>query len=505
MGIRSGLILVIDQSTSATKAMLFEATTGMLVTKTSLEHRQIYPQPGWVEHNAQEIWLNVLRAVKDLLATAPSGSAEAVLFLSVTNQRETFVIFDRQSGRPLRNAIVWQCRRGESICDQLTTDNHDELVERKTGLRINTYFSAPKLAWVVQNEPGIASQLRDGKALIGTIDAYLIHRLTRGNVFATDHTNASRTLLYDIGDLRWDGHLCELFGVPPRALPEVRESSGAFGETDIEGLLPRPVPIRGVMGDSQAALFAQNCFHPGDAKVTFGTGSSVLLNIGPKRLPAAGGTLTSLAWVLGGQATYCFEGIINYAAATLAWLRDRVGLIDDFAEVEPLAISVPDNGGVYLVPAFAGMGAPYWDASARAAIIGLTAHSGREHLVRAAVEAIAYQLRDVLDMMRGQAGIDLRIIRGDGGATGNAFLMQFTADMTGLELRVAELPECSALGAALAGALGAGLFASIEDVASLNRLARSYYPSMPQARAQQNYLGWQRAVRCVLADQPAPM
>jgi glycerol kinase len=348
-------------------------------------------------------------------------------------------------------------------------------------------------------EPEIVRRVRAGEALVGTIDAYLIYRLTNGKVFATDHTNASRTLLYNINTLSWDDELCDLFGVPRTALPEVRESTAQFGETDVGGLLPRPIPICGVMGDSQAALFAHGCFEPGAAKVTFGTGSSVLLNIGTKPREAGGGIVTGLAWVLGGRPTYCFEGIINYSAATLTWLRDRLGLIREMDEVEPLAAAASDNGGVYLVPAFAGMGAPYWDATARAAIVGLTAYSGREHVVRAALESIAYQVRDVLEAMRGASGVDLRGIHADGGATTNRLLMQFTADMTGLDVHVPEVPECSALGAALAGAVGTGLYRSQAELAPLPRQACDYRPALQASRVKADYDGWQRAVRSVLA------
>jgi glycerol kinase len=334
--------------------------------------------------------------------------------------------------------------------------------------------------------------------LIGTIDTYLIYRLTGGKVFATDHTNASRTLPFDVRRLCWDEDLCGLFDVPMRALPEVRESAAGFGATDVEGALPGPVPIRGVMGDSQASLFAQRCFQPGMIKATFGSGTSVLLNIGDAFRLAEGGAVTAVAWVLDGRPTYALEGLINYSAATVEWLKDQLGLIRDAAESEALARSVDDNGGVYLVPAFAGLGAPYWSSDARAAILGMTAHTTRAHVVRAALESVAYQVRDVLEMMRAGAGVAPRGILGDGGATANRFLMQSVADICGLELGASNVAELSALGAAWSGMLGAGLQPSIEAIAGLPRETTHYRPQMDAARAGRLHAGWKDAVRRVL-------
>jgi glycerol kinase len=354
------------------------------------------------------------------------------------------------------------------------------------------------LQWLVQNRPELRAKLADGSALIGTIDAYLIYRLTGGGVFATDTTNASRTLLYDITRLRWDDELCALWEVPRAALPEVRDCSARFGETTLEGALARPLPICGVMGDSQASLFAQRCFEPGSAKATFGTGTSVLLNIGAAPHIASGGVLTALAWTHAGRPTYAFEGIITCSAATLTWLRDQLGLIADVRETEALARAVPDNGGVYLVPAFSGLGAPHWSESARAAIVGLSAHSDRRHVVRAALESIAYQLRDVLDAMRQELGVALRGVHGDGGATANAFLMQFVADLAGTELRVAANPHFSPLGAAMMGMLGLELVPSTAALANLPREETVFRPSMSRETCEQYHTGWRRAVAQVL-------
>ena len=489
-------ILAIDQSTSATKALLYDAG-GLLVDKASHEHRQIYPQPGWVEHDAEEIWQNTLAAMDELLARNRTRIG-SLACLSLTNQRETIVVFDRATGRPLQNAIVWQCRRGDAICQELSEAGHGTRVAEQTGLRLDSYFSASKLKWLVRQDPTLQDLLARGDALIGTIDTYLIYRLTGGQVFATDHTNASRTLLFDIGGLRWDEWLCHLFDVPLPALPEVRESGACYGETTCQGLLPRALPICGVMGDSQASLFAHRCFRPGMAKVTFGSGSSVLLNIGQRLRHSAGGSVSAVAWVIGGQPTYCFEGIINYSAATVAWLKDQLGLLGSPREAETLAAAVPDNGGVYLVPAFAGLSAPHWNPAARAAVVGLSAHSGRSHLVRAAEESVAYQIRDVLEMMKVEAGVPLERIHADGGPTADRFLMQFTADILGIELEVAETPDCSPLGAVLSGMMGIGLHASLDELAALPRAARCYRPAMEPEIVERNYAGWREAVQRVL-------
>jgi glycerol kinase len=489
-------ILAIDQSTSATKAVLFDAD-GRVVDKESREHRQIYPQPGWVEHDAEEIWRNIL-AVLQSLASRQSDKLSYAVGLSVANQRETFVVFDRQTSRPLHNAIVWQCRRGNPICRALHDAGHEDAIRRKTGLKLDTYFSGSKLKWLLNNRPDIQQQLAAGNALIGTIDTYLIYRLTGGQVFATDPTNASRTLLFDIDRLRWDDELCDLFAVPMRALPEVRESVAHFGETDACGTLPKKLTICGVMGDSQASLFAQRCYEPGMSKATFGSGTSLLLNVGGK-LPSAGqSTVAALAWVHNGRPTFALEGLINYSSATIAWLKDQLGLIRSAAETDAIARAVDDNGGVYFVPAFAGLSAPHWNSDARAAILGMTAHTRKEHVIRAALEAIAYQIRDVLDSMRRDANVVPKTLHADGGPTRNEFLMQFTADITGLEIIVSEVPESSALGAAMAGLIGLNVVSSSADLTALPRNMKSFQPQMKSEEVERLYAGWQAAVQRVL-------
>lgn len=499
-------ILAIDQSTSASKAVLFDAA-GAVVDKASREHRQIYPQPGWVEHDAEEIWQNVLAVVREV-----AGRHDGITGLAITNQRETFVVFDRRTGAPLHNAIVWQCRRGDPVCQALREAGMEETVRGKTGLKLDTYFSGSKLRWLIDETREVGQKVRDGEALVGTIDAYLIYRLTGGQVFATDPTNASRTLLYDFNALQWDRELCDLFHVPTSALPTVQESFANFGTTDVAGALAQPVPICGVIGDSQASLFAQRCYAPGMAKATFGTGTSVMLNTG-RRLEAGGwslkpqasslepvdsGLVAALAWVLRGEPTYAIEGLINYSSATIAWLRDQLELIDDPAECQALAESVADNGGVYLVPAFAGLGAPHWSADARAAIVGMTAFTTKAHVVRAALESIAYQIRDVLETMGESGGVVPAAIHADGGPTRNEFLMQFTADLLQLELNVSDVPESSALGAAMAGLLGLGVVDSLDGLSQLPRPTRSFQPQMDPNRAAELHRGWQAAVQRVL-------
>jgi glycerol kinase len=490
------LLLAIDQSTSATKAVLFDAR-GKVLDKASRSHRQIYPQPGWVEHDAEEIWKNVLTVIREIAKRNPKKISQ-LIGLSLSNQRETVVVFDRVTGKPLHNAIVWQCRRGAEICRKLHAQGHENFVRQKTGLVVDTYFSASKLKWLVVEKPAIAAKLRSGEAVIGTLDTYLIHRLTGGKLFATDFTNASRTMLFDIGRLRWDEKLCRLFDVPLRALPEARESSAHFGETDAAGILPKAIPIVGVMGDSQASLFAQKCFSPGTVKATFGTGTSVLLNIGGKFQPSKKGAVTALAWVVNGKPTYALEGIINFSAATIEWVKNQLGLIQSADEVEKMATSIADNGGVYLVPAFAGLSAPYWAPDARAAIVGMSGFTKREHIVRAAQEAIAYQIRDVLDMMRADAKVGLKTLQCDGGPTKNNFLMQFTADLTRTELKISDVAESSALGVAMQGMLGLGIYKSLDELAKLPRKQKNFRPQMKAAEVKKLHDGWKQAVKRVL-------
>lgn len=492
------LHLALDQSTSATKALLFSAD-GQVLDREARDHAQHYPQPGWVEHDAEELWQNTL-TVLQALSTRHAAQWSEVVALSITNQRETILVFERGTGRPLHRALVWQCRRGSEICQQHLDTGDEAQVRSRTGLKIDPYFSGSKLQWFMDECPEIAAKLRDGSALVGTVDTYLIYRLTGGAVFATDGTNACRTLLFDIVDRGWSTELCALWHVPVAALAEVRESSAAFGETTLDGRWAKPLPIRGVMGDSQAALLAQGCVEPGSAKATFGTGSSLLLNIGDQPRFSSRGVLTTLAWTLNGESAYAYEGVIVSAASTLTWLRDQLGLAVSITELDQWASALSDNGGVYLVPAFTGLGLPHWAPQARAAIMGLSSHSDKRHVARAAYESISYQVRDALDAMRAEAKLPLAVVSADGGPTVSAFLMQFTADITGVDLRVSGVAECSALGTVIAARIGLGEITLLTQLARPAAEARVYRPQRSEAEVTQFHAGWRRAVAQVLSE-----
>ena len=487
------LILALDQSTSATKALLFE-TDGRVVDRESRDHAQHYPRPGWVEHDAEEIWQNTLAVAGQVLGRQQSRQGE-IAAVSLTNQRETIVVFDRSTGRPLHPAIVWQCRRGDEVCREHLAAGREELIHEKTGLTIDAYFSASKLQWLVRNNPVIRARLRDGSALIGTIDAYLIYRLTEGRVFATDTTNASRTLLFDIKRLAWDEELCAVWDVQMAALPEVRAASARFGSTDFAGQLSVPLPICGVIGDSQASLFAHRCFSAGDVKVTFGTGSSLLVNIGPAPRFSPKGVLIAIAWTHGETTTYAMEGIVIASASTLIWLRDQLGLARDVPEIEQLALQVPDSAGVHLVPAFTGLGLPYWNAEARAAITGLTPLTDRRHIARAGFESIALQIGEALAAIQAEVGTTIETLHGDGGPTASRFLMQLTADLTGAPLRASQNPNFSPLGAAWLGALGIGAVKAPADLLAMPRDEGRFTPSADAVWRDARFAAWRRAVR----------
>jgi glycerol kinase len=492
------LFLAIDQSTSATKAILFDEQ-GNLVDQAAREHDQIYPQPGWVEHDARQIWDNTCTVLQEIITKAGERASQ-VCCLSITNQRETAVLFDTVTREPVHNALVWQCRRGATLCQELNTSGHDALFRERTGLPIDPYFSASKISHLCAARPDLHAGLAEGRYRLGTIDTYLVYRLTNGAVFASDHTNACRTLLYDIRKLQWDPELCAIWNIPQIALPEIRDASAQFGSTDLDGLLPGPIPICGVLGDSHAALFAHRCFQPGSTKVTFGTGSSIMMNAGiTKPLPNEG-LVATLAWVHEGVPTYAMEGIVICSGATLAWLRNQLGLFNDYTETEALATELADNGGVYLVPAFSGLGLPYWQSEARATIVGLSGHSDKRHLIRAGLESIAYQLRDALHAMQRGSHLSLSELHGDGGATKNVFLMQFTSDIARSELLAANMPECSALGASLFGMLGIGHLPDFASISALPRDEQCFSPIMDSTQADALVAGWQQAVRQTLCN-----
>jgi glycerol kinase len=488
--------LAIDQSTSATKALLF-GEPAQPVAGAAVEHRQLYPQPSWVEHDPEELLRNAYAAAAQALARGgvAAGEVEAV---SITNQRETVVVWDRRTGRPVYNAVVWQCRRGVDICNRLLAQGLEGMVQAKTGLIINPYFSASGAQWVLDNVSGARAAAAQGHLLMGTIDAWLVWHFTGGQVHATDYTNASRTLLFNIGTLAWDDELLNLFALPRSMMPRALPCDAVFGHTTLGGLLPRPVPIAGVLGDSHGALVGQQCFAPGMGKATYGTGSSLMVNIGQQPLAPPRGLVTSVGFAAQGKVHYAFEGNIHCTGGTIKWLVDDLQLLGSPAESEALAASLPDNGGVYLVPAFAGLGAPWWDSEARGLLCGMTRGTGRAHIARAALESIAYQMKDLTDLVTGSAGVPLRELRVDGGPVKNRFLMQLQADMLGAPVHRSEVAEASALGATLMGRLALGRFGSLEELAALRQGSDCIAPHMPPALAEKYYEGWKKAVQKAL-------
>jgi glycerol kinase len=487
-------IAAIDQGTTSTRCILFDPR-GQILATSQEEHRQIYPQPGWVEHDPDEIWTVTRRVLADALGHAGIG-CDDLAAIGITNQRETVVLWDRRSGRPVHRAIVWQDRRTADDCARLREAGHEDTVRRKTGLVIDPYFSATKVAWLLDHGDGLRARGEAGELAFGTVDAWLVWNLTGGRVHATDLSNASRTLLFDIRRLAWDDELLELFRVPRALLPEVRDTAGDFGRTAPGLVSPsRPIPIGAVAGDQQAALFGQACFTAGRAKNTYGTGSFLLMNSGARPVESEAGLLATVAWRLPGEpACYALEGSIFVTGAAIQWLRDGLGLIGSAAETEALALSLAGNDGVYFVPALAGLGAPYWDAYARGAVLGLTRGTSRAHLVRAALESIAYQTRDVALAMARDARIGLADLRADGGAVANRFLMQFQADILGVPVSVPDITETTALGAAYLAGLGTGVWRSVAEIESHWRLARRYLPAMAPDDRDRLYRRWQRAV-----------
>lgn len=495
-GTISKYILSIDQGTTGTTAILWDKESISLAS-VNREHKQYYPQPGWVEHDAEEIWKNVLITAEEVLRDAGASAADLAA-IGITNQRETLVFWDRRSGKPISRAIVWQCRRTAEMCRCLKEEGHEEEVRRKTGLLLDPYFSGTKLRWALENISEVRKAADDGILACGTIDSYLLFRLTGGTVFATDYSNASRTLLYNIHTLQWDADLLKLFGVPPGILPEVMPSSYCFGNTDPKIFMGRQIPVAGIAGDQQAALFGQACYKPGMTKNTYGTGSFLLMNTGKKAVSSKNGLLTTIAWGIDNKVEYALEGSIFITGAAVQWLRDGLGMITKSSELEGLAKQVDDNGGVYFVPAFAGLGAPYWDPYARGLLIGITGGTSKTHVARAVVEAMAYQTRDVLEVMRSEAELPLKELRVDGGASVMDLLLQFQADITAAVVRRAATSDTTALGAAYLAGLATGFWESIDDLAGRWREGASFDPQMGEPERKRLYDGWLRAVKRTL-------
>jgi len=484
-------LLTIDQGTTSTRAILFDKS-GAPKAVAQKELPQIFPNDGWVEHDPEDIWSHTVALTREVIAKADSPIAA----IGITNQRETAVVWDRKTGKPVHHAIVWQDRRGAPLCKQLLEQGLEPMIQGKTGLLIDSYFSATKIAWILDNVPGARAAAEAGDLLFGTIDCFLLYRLTGGRVHATDITNASRTMLYNIHDLKWDEDLLKLFRIPASMLPAVHENASKFGESDPATIGAR-LPIGGMAGDQQSALIGQACFKPGMIKSTYGTGCFALLNTGNKAMASQNRLLTTIGYRLKGELAYAIEGSIFVAGAAVQWLRDGLKLIHQAGETEALARSIAGNNGVYLVPAFTGLGAPYWDPSARGAIFGLTRDTGIAEIVRSALEAVCYQTRDLMEAMASDAGHGADRLRVDGGMVRNDWVMQFLADIINVPVERPVVAETTALGAAICAGLGTGVFSSLDEVAATWRRDRTFEPNLPEVDRQHLYTGWRAAVKRV--------
>ena len=496
-------IIAIDQSTSSTKALLFDEQCHLL-GRTNVDHRQIYPQTGWVEHDAEEIYQNMIEAIRNLIPSLSQGEGAdssplgrlGEVSIAITNQRETAVVWNKQTGKPIANAVVWQDTRGAELCRQLRADEATvRMVMAKSGLLIDPNFSASGIKWLLDNVEGAREAADRGDLLMGTIDTWLIWKLTEGRVHATDTTNASRTMLFNIHTLDWDDNLLRLFDIPRSMMPEVRPCDALYGETTCEGLFSKPIQIAGVLGDSHGALVGQMCFEQGSGKVTYGTGSSVMVNIGEEPLAAPEGLVTSVGFTAFGKTYYGYEGNIYSTGATLKWIADQLQLVGHPREMEALATSVEDNGGVYIVPAFSGLGAPWWQSNVKGAVFGLTFATTKAHFLRAALESIAYQIKDLVDVMARATGGRLSEICADGGPTKNRFLMQFQADQLGTPVVCTEVDDASAFGAVIMNGFARDLWHSFDEVKGLRKVTEVYQPNSQLSIVNsQLYEGWRHAV-----------
>jgi glycerol kinase len=484
-------ILAIDQGTTSSRAIIFDRG-GSIKSVAQREFQQYYPKPGWVEHDANEIWSTQVGVLAEAVAVAGIPTSELAA-IGITNQRETTVVWDRQTGEPLSRAIVWQDRRTAEYCNQLKSQGLTALVQKKTGLVLDAYFSATKLKWILDHVPGARQQGNAGRLAFGTVDSWLAWKLTGGHLHITDASNASRTMLYNIHTASWDAELLELFDIPAALLPQVRNSSEIYGQT-AGNILASKIPVAGIAGDQQAALFGQMCLQPGMLKHTYGTGGFMVLNTGDAAIASRHNLLTTIAWQINGKVTYALEGSIFIAGAVVQWLRDGLGLIKTSGEIEALAQSVPDNGGVYLVPAFAGLGSPHWDQFARGTIMGLTRGTTAGHLARAALESIAYQTADVLEAMEGDSGIPIHELRVDGGATVNDTLMQFQADLLDVPLVRPRIRETTALGAAYLAGLAVGFWNNTTELQSQWQHEKTFQPGLDPAKVAPLRRGWRKAV-----------
>ncbi len=485
-------IVALDQGTTSSRAIIFDKQ-GMIVGAAQREFTQIYPKAGWVEHNAMEIWATQSSVLTEVLAKTDIGS-DQVAAIGITNQRETTVVWDKNTGQPIHNAIVWQCRRTTDICEQLKREGLEDYIKTTTGLVTDAYFSGTKVKWLLDNVEGAREKAEKGELLFGTIDTWLIWKLTNGRVHATDYTNASRTMLFDINKLQWDEKMLEILQIPRAMLPEVKSCSEVYGQTNIGGKGGTRIPIAGIAGDQHAALFGQMCLEEGMAKNTYGTGCFLLMNTGEKPVPSEHGLLTTIACGINDKVTYALEGSVFMGGASVQWLRDELGLVRDAADTEYYASKVEDTNGVYVVPAFVGLGAPYWDSYARGSIFGLTRGANRNHIIRATLEAIAYQSRDLLEAMQQDSGIQLTELRVDGGAVANNFLMQFQSDILGKNVLRPKIAETTAAGAAFLAGLAVQFWDSVETLKDKVTDCRLYQPAMEEEQQMQLYAGWKKAV-----------
>ena len=486
----SKYVMALDAGTTSNRCIIFDRE-GNQIAVSQKEFKQIYPHPGWVEHDPMEIWATQLGVAQEAILMARTEAKE-IAAIGITNQRETTIVWDKNTGLPVYNAIVWQCRRTADYCETLEKD-YEDMIREKTGLKVDAYFSGTKIRWILENVPGAREKAEKGDLLFGTVDTWLIWNLTRGKAHVTDYSNASRTMLFNIHTLQWDDEILELLDIPKCMLPEVRPSSEVYGETDYT-LFGDGIKIAGAAGDQQAALFGQTCFKPGEAKNTYGTGCFLLMNTGETPVTSTNGLVTTIAWGLNGKVEYALEGSIFVAGAAIQWLRDEMGLVENSPASERYARMVEDTNGVYMVPAFVGLGAPYWDPYARGAIVGLTRGANRNHVIRATLESLAYQTWDVLHAMEADSGIRLDSLKVDGGACANDFLMQFQADMIRAEVRRPVCIETTAMGAAYLAGLAVGYWSNQEDVKSNWQVSGSFVPQMDAKLAQEKLDGWHAAV-----------
>lgn len=486
-------VMALDQGTTSSRCILFDRS-GKVCSVAQKEFAQYYPQPGWVEHNPMEIWSSQLSVAVEAMGQI-GAEADDIAAIGITNQRETTICFSKKTGKPVYPAIVWQCRRTADKIDALKKDGFDKVIRERTGLIPDAYFSATKICWILEHVEGARQMAEDGDLLFGTVDTWLMWNLTKGQVFATDYTNASRTMLFDIHKRQWDPEILDYFQIPKSMLPEVLPSSGMFGVTE-ESVIGGEIPIAGAAGDQQAALFGQGCFTRGQAKNTYGTGCFTLMNVGGAPVRSRAGLVTTVGWSLNGETTYALEGSVFNAGSAIQWLRDELQVISTSHECDILAESVPDSGGIYLVPAFTGLGAPYWDMYARGCVVGITRGTTKAHFARAVLESIAYQVTDLMTAMRQDAGCEISLLRVDGGASVSDLMMQFQADLLRIPVDRPAMVETTAFGAALLAGLAAGVWKDLDELSTLRCSERVFTPERAQYECEELYRGWKRAVGC---------